>query len=83
MEQISLISYGRDECKADKRRVYTIPDFYMIHFVESGCGYYNGVKLSAGQGFICMQNEVCNYIPDEKGSAFYFDSIFVHSCLGF
>lgn len=66
MEQISLISYGRDECKANKRRVYTIPDFYMIHFIEKGSGYYNGIKLSAGQGFICMQNEVCNYIPDKN-----------------
>lgn len=66
MEQISLISYGRDECKANKRRVYTIPDFYMIHFIEGGSGYYNGMRLGAGQGFICMQNEVCNYIPDKK-----------------
>ena len=66
MEQISLISYGRDECEADKRRVYTIPDFYMIHFIESGNGFYNGLRLGAGQGFICMQNEVCNYIPDKS-----------------
>ena len=66
MEQISLISYGRDECEADKRRVYTIPDFYMIHFIESGNGFYNGARLGAGQGFICMQNEVCNYIPDKS-----------------
>ena len=66
MEQINLVSYGRDECRANKRRVYTIPDFYMIHFIESGCGYYNNIKLSAGQGFICMQNEVCNYIPDKN-----------------
>lgn len=66
MERISLVSYGRDECEADKRRVYTIPDFYMIHFIESGNGFYNGMRLGAGQGFICMQNEVCNYIPDKK-----------------
>lgn len=66
MEQISLISYGRDECRADKRRVCTIPDFYMIHFIESGNGFYNGIRLGSGQGFICMQNEVCNYIPDRK-----------------
>lgn len=66
MEQINLVSYGRDECRANKRRVYTIPDFYMIHFIESGCGYYNNIKLSAGQGFICMKNEVCNYIPDKN-----------------
>lgn len=38
----------------------------MIHFIESGCGYYNNIKLSAGQGFICMKNEVCNYIPDKN-----------------
>ena len=66
MERISLVSYGRDECEADKRRVYTIPDFYMIHFIECGYGYYNGMRLGAGEGFICMQNDVCNYIPDNK-----------------
>lgn len=66
IEQIRLIGYGRDECKPDKKRVYTIPDFYMIHFIEKGSGFYNGIRLSAGQGFICMQNEVCNYIPDKN-----------------
>ena len=65
IEQIRLIGYGRDECKTKKKRVYTIPDFYMIHFIEKGSGFFNGIKLTAGQGFICMQNELCHYLPDK------------------
>lgn len=72
IEQIRLIGYGRDKCKPEKKRVYTIPDFYMIHFIEKGCGFFNGAKLTAGQGFICMQNEICHYFPDKKDPWTYY-----------
>lgn len=66
ISEISLVGYGRDICKPDKKRVHLIPDFYMIHFIESGCGYFNGQQLSGGQAFICKQNELCNYYPDKN-----------------
>ena len=32
-------------------------------FIESGCGTFNHRKLSAGQGFICRRDRLCDYMP--------------------
>lgn len=65
IEQIRLVGYGRDVCKPEKERVYTIPDFHMIHFIESGNGWFNGIKLKGGQAFVCRQDKLCHYFPDK------------------
>ena len=63
---IRLVGYGRDVCKATKKSVNTIPQYHMIHFVESGYGYYNGHHLRGGDAFICKRDEFCRYFPDQK-----------------
>ena len=41
-------------------------DRYIIHYIISGNGYYNGNKVSKGQGFIITPNLLEHYYPDEK-----------------
>lgn len=37
---------------------------YLIHFVISGRGYYNGEAVESGQGFIITANTLAEYHPD-------------------
>lgn len=39
---------------------------YIIHYVLSGKGYFNGNSISAGQGFLITPNTQECYFPDEK-----------------
>ena len=39
---------------------------YIIHYVLSGKGYFNGNEVKAGQGFLIRPNELEHYYPDEK-----------------
>ncbi len=66
IKEIILKSFGHDACKSTKKRTRLIPDSNMIHFIEAGCGYYNGRLLKKGQGFICKKNVLCDYLPDKS-----------------
>ena len=65
IKEISLKRFGRDKCSPTKGRTRLIPDANLIHFIESGSGYYNGLHLTKGQGFICFENLLCDYVPDK------------------
>lgn len=39
---------------------------YIVHYVLSGKGYFNGVPVSAGQGFLITPNMPEYYYPDEN-----------------
>ena len=39
---------------------------YLIHYVLSGKGYFNGNEVKAGQGFLIRPNDLEHYYPDEK-----------------
>ncbi len=58
-----IIHSGREVCISEKHRRNTIPYSNMIHFIESGQGYFNGMLLGPGQGFICRKNHYCSYQP--------------------
>ncbi len=58
-----VIHSGREVCPPEKRCRNTIPYSNMIHFIESGQGYFNGILLGPGQGFICRKNHFCSYEP--------------------
>lgn len=66
LKDIRLIGFGRDVCKAEKKPVNTIPSYHMIHFIESGSGFYNGRRLSGGKAFVCRRDDRCHYYPDPK-----------------
>lgn len=58
-----VIHSGREVCPPGKQQRNTIPYSNMIHFIESGHGYFNGMLLGPGQGFICRKNRYCSYQP--------------------
>ncbi len=60
---IKVIGAGRQICRPDKSPTHLIPSSNMIHFVESGHGYFNGHLLSGGDGFICRNDRICTYVP--------------------
>lgn len=66
IKEIILTGFGRDVCKSTKERTKLIPNSNMIHFIQSGCGYFNGRLLKKGQGFICKKDVLCDYIPDKN-----------------
>ncbi len=59
-----LISFSNEVCTPDKEIVSCFAPYYMLHFVKSGSGYFNGIKLSAGDGFLAKHKESVEYKPD-------------------
>lgn len=41
-------------------------DRFIVHYVLSGCGYFNGEKINAGKGFLITPNMQESYYPDKK-----------------
>lgn len=39
---------------------------YIVHYVLSGKGYYNGVPVTAGQGFLIRPKTIEHYYPDKS-----------------
>lgn len=66
LDKIEFIGCGHEECLATKETTYTIPDFITLHFIESGHGFFNGLKLSSCQGFVCPKNKLSVYYPDKN-----------------
>ena len=62
----TVIGYGREICRRDKAPTHLISYSHMIHFVESGHGFFAGRRLGPGDGFICRQNKMCHYYPDPE-----------------
>ena len=51
-------------------------DLYIIHYVVSGIGYFNGNKVSKGQGFLITPGMAEHYYPDQKNPWAYLWVIF-------
>ncbi len=47
-------------------------NLYIVHYVISGKGYYNGNPVSAGQGFLIYPHQLEEYHPDENDPWEYF-----------
>ncbi len=63
MEHIFIIDFGNEQCAPDKEAVeYTI-NHHTIHFVYSGSGYINGIRVHAGEMFLCRSRENALYMP--------------------
>lgn len=41
-------------------------NFYIIHYIIEGTGYFNGHKVTAGQGFLIRPHDREVYFPDKK-----------------
>lgn len=56
-------------CSEDPRVTHYGParrNLYLIHYVISGTGYFNGNTVKAGQGFLITPKMDEHYYPDEK-----------------
>ena len=53
-----------EQCAADKHRLSVIPTHSAIHYVFSGAGYFNGERLTAGDGFLHLKDRLGTYYPD-------------------
>lgn len=72
IKEIELKGYGRDICSPTKARTTVISLSNMIHFIDNGCGYFNGRLLHAGQGFVCRKDVLCDYLPSKEEPWSYF-----------
>lgn len=62
--QIFQIGYGYSVNKSFRLSSLNTQGF--IHYVLSGQGYVNGVKIGANQGFVMVPGKDYEYYPDEK-----------------
>ncbi len=69
MDCSSFLTY--DFATPELPPVKTVPNFYSLHFISSGKGYFQGKRLKHGQGFLsCKGSRVC-YYPDSKDAWTY------------
>lgn len=65
----------QENCCKDKKKIEQIFSYTSFHYITSGYGYFNGVRLGAGQFFCAEKNHYVCYYPDpeEPWSYIYFD----------
>ena len=65
---LNALTLGYEKCKSLHTFGYTYTDFYLIHYVFSGCGtlYKNKtpISVSAGEMFIIKPSNVYTYTAD-------------------
>lgn len=55
-----------EECRKDKEKIKIVCNYTALHFIFSGHGYFNGIRLGAGEGFAVTENEPVVYEPDRR-----------------
>lgn len=53
-----------EPCAPDKGKIALIASHSAIHFIFSGAGYFNGRRMTAGEGFLHLKNTFGTYYPD-------------------
>jgi len=62
---LDLLKCIYEECKPDKKALSYVANLSSIHLIVSGHGYFNGKRLSGGEGFTVLENEYVTYYPDK------------------
>ena len=68
-DSATLPAWIRIGCSSDPKVTRCGPcrrNRYFIHYVTSGCGYFNGHLVKAGEGFLSTPGMDEHYYPDEK-----------------
>ena len=65
MDPFNDLFFSYEECRCDKPTEKCYAPCYMLHFVGKGSGYFNGVRLTAGNGFLARRWEPVMYYPDK------------------
>lgn len=66
MFELRLISIEREQTDKTKKKIEMNLCYPQtsIHYITKGKGYFNGKLLTAGEGFVCFQNQTVCYYPD-------------------
>ena len=57
---------AQERCAPNKEIIRIICPDIWIHYILDGKGYFNGIPLGRGDGFIIYKNEFCEYYPDRE-----------------
>lgn len=63
---LKLCHIGTSKDKSDTHFGPGRRDLYLIHYVVSGSGFFNGIRLSAGRGFLIKPGAPEYYYPDPR-----------------
>lgn len=63
---IQIVNFNIEQCKADKGITRAIPGNTTIHFILQGYGKFKCWHLSPGDAFICKKDIYSEWCPDEK-----------------
>lgn len=65
-DSMKIFQIGYGYCKNKSFRISPLNTLNFVHYVMSGSGYVNGIKISANQGFVIVPGKNYEYYPDEK-----------------
>ena len=71
MEHMTIADFGTEHCPADKEAITHPFSHHTLHFIYSGSGYFNGIRVSAGQIFLCRGGEQATYYPAPEDPWYY------------
>ena len=71
-EDPAILDFGIEENSALAHRGRGTRDKTLIHYVLRGYGYFNGRKVSAGEGFFICRNSMHEYHSSKKDPWVYF-----------
>lgn len=70
LKTLNFLTLGMQECKPLHTYSYAYTNFYLIHYVVSGCGVFTknreDIKVKSGQIFVIKPGNVYTYTADEK-----------------
>ena len=65
-EYLHITMAGYEECIAEKEvRIHTFNENTM-HFIISGKGYFDGILIGPGDGFMVRRHNTAEYLPDAE-----------------
>lgn len=71
-ESLYVVSYGTEEISENAHWGKGRRNVYIIHYVLSGEGYYNGIKVKEGQGFFIKKGKLHEYASSSDKPWKYF-----------
>ena len=70
LQDVRPVQLGKEACPANKERVTTMRDYYLLHYVFSGSGYFyvgnREFAVTRGQFFVIHPHEPASYQPNPE-----------------
>ena len=71
-KNLRIVYFGTEKISEDAHWGCGVRNSTILHYVLSGEGYYNGTKISAGEGFFIPQNKLHEYHSSKNCPWTYF-----------